>query len=85
VLSIFVSSRKGVTGDWIKLHNGDFHSLYSSPDIMVIKSRKMRWMGHLIRSGGKSIPNFSQKILSEDITYFIVSLAEFTCACVCYM
>jgi hypothetical protein len=34
-------------GSWRKLHNDDLHSLYSSPNIvMVIKSRRMRWAGH---------------------------------------
>jgi hypothetical protein len=33
-----------------KLHNGELHSLYSSPNIVrVIKSRKMRWAGHMAR------------------------------------
>jgi hypothetical protein len=32
---------------WRKLHNDELHSLYSSPNIiMVVKSRKMRWAGH---------------------------------------
>jgi hypothetical protein len=39
--------RKGVTGDWRKLHNGP-HKLYSSPNIIrVIKSRKMRPAGNV--------------------------------------
>jgi hypothetical protein len=34
----------------IKLHNGELHSLYSSPNIVrVIKSRRIRWVGHLTR------------------------------------
>jgi hypothetical protein len=39
-------------GSWRKLHNDELHSLYSSPDIVkVIKSRNMRWVGHVARMG----------------------------------
>jgi hypothetical protein len=39
-------------GSWRKLHNDEFHSLYSSPNIVrVIKSRRMRWAGHVARMG----------------------------------
>jgi hypothetical protein len=44
--------RDEVTGDWRKLHNGELHNLYSSPDIIrQIKSRRMRWEGHVARTG----------------------------------
>jgi hypothetical protein len=37
-----------VTGEWKKLHNEELHNLYSSPDIIrQIKSRQMRWAGHV--------------------------------------
>jgi hypothetical protein len=37
---------------WRKLHNDEIHSLYSSPNIVrVIKSRRMRWMGHVACMG----------------------------------
>jgi hypothetical protein len=37
-----------VTGGWGKLHNEDLHNLYSSPRIIrMIKSRRMRWAGHV--------------------------------------
>jgi hypothetical protein len=37
---------------WRKLHNDELHSLYSSPNIVrVIKSRRMRWAGHVVRMG----------------------------------
>jgi hypothetical protein len=40
-------------GSWRKLHNGELHSLYSSPNIVtVIKSRRMRWAGHVAHMGG---------------------------------
>ena len=39
-----------VTGEWRKLHNEELNSLYSSPNIVrVIKSRGMRWAGHVAR------------------------------------
>jgi hypothetical protein len=39
-----------VTGDWRKLHNEELHNFYSSPNIIrMIKSRRMRWTGHVAR------------------------------------
>jgi hypothetical protein len=39
-------------GSWRKLHNDDLHCLYASPNIVrVIKSRRMRWAGHVARMG----------------------------------
>jgi hypothetical protein len=39
-------------GSWRKFHNDELHSLYSSPNIIrVIKSRRMRWAGHVARMG----------------------------------
>jgi hypothetical protein len=48
---IFGPKRDEVTGEWRKLYNGEFHNLYSSPDIRQIKSRRMRWAGHVARTG----------------------------------
>jgi hypothetical protein len=43
-----------VTGGWRKLHNEELRDLYSSPSIIrVIKSRRMRWAGHVARMGEK--------------------------------
>jgi hypothetical protein len=43
---IFRPKRDEVTGQWRKLHNGELHNSYSSPDIIRhIKSRRMRWEG----------------------------------------
>jgi hypothetical protein len=42
---------------WRKLHNDEFHSLYSSPNIdRVIKSRRLKWAGHVAHMGeGRSV------------------------------
>jgi hypothetical protein len=49
---IFGPKRDEVTGEWRKLHNEELHNLYSSPDIVrQIKSRRMRWAGHVARMG----------------------------------
>ncbi|KAJ4443425.1 hypothetical protein ANN_05093 [Periplaneta americana] len=49
---IFGAKRDEVTGEWRKLHNTELHALYSSPDIIRnIKSRRLRWAGHVARMG----------------------------------
>jgi hypothetical protein len=41
-----------VTGEWRKLHNEELNNLYSLPNIVwVVKSRRMRWAGHVARMG----------------------------------
>ena len=49
---IFGPRRDEVTGEWRRLHNEELNGLYSSPNIVrVIKSRRMRWAGHVARMG----------------------------------
>jgi hypothetical protein len=51
---IFGPKRDEVTGGWRKLHNEKLHNLYSSSNIIrMIKSRRMRWAGHVARRGEK--------------------------------
>jgi hypothetical protein len=46
--------RDEVTGGWRKLHNEEFHNLYFSTSIIrMIKSRRMRWAGHVAGLGEK--------------------------------
>jgi hypothetical protein len=52
VLRKIFGPKREEDGSWRKLHNDELHSLYSSPNIVkVFKSRKMRWAGHVARSG----------------------------------
>jgi hypothetical protein len=49
---IFGPKRDKMTREWRKLHNEELHNLYSSPDIIrQVKSRRMRWAGHVARVG----------------------------------
>jgi hypothetical protein len=49
---IFGPKRDEVTGEWRKLHNDKLHNLSLSPDIIrQVKSRVMRWAGHVARMG----------------------------------
>ena len=52
VLRIFGPKRYEVTGEWRKLHNAELRDFYSLPNIVrVVKSRRMRWAGHVARMG----------------------------------
>jgi hypothetical protein len=51
---IFGPKRDEATGDWRRLRNEELNDLYLSPSIVrVIKSRRMRWAGHVARKGEK--------------------------------
>jgi hypothetical protein len=51
---IFGPKRDAVTEEWRKLHNEELRDLYSSPSIIrIVKSRRMRWTGHVARMGEK--------------------------------
>ena len=56
---IFGPKRDEVKREWRKLHNVEPNDLYSSPNItQVMKSRKMRWKGHVARMGERRIQGF---------------------------
>ena len=49
---VFGPKREEVTGEWRKVHNEELSDLYSLPKIVrVVKSRIMRWVGHVLRMG----------------------------------
>jgi hypothetical protein len=53
---IFGPKREEVTGEWRKLHNEELCDLYYSPSIIrMIKSRRMRWVGHVARMGERRV------------------------------
>jgi len=53
---IFWPKRDEVTGEWRKLHNEELNNMYSPCIVQVIKSRRMRWAGHVARMGeGRSV------------------------------
>jgi hypothetical protein len=52
VLRRIFGPKREEDGAWRKLHNYELHSQYSSPNIVrLIKSRRMRWAGHVARMG----------------------------------
>jgi hypothetical protein len=57
VLRKIFGPRRGEDESWRKLHNDELHNLYSSPNIVrVVKSRRMRWVGHVAHMGeGRSM------------------------------
>ena len=58
---IFGPKRDEVTGEWRKLCNIELHSLYKSPDIVrVVKSRRLRWAGHVARMEAESLVRYTR-------------------------
>jgi hypothetical protein len=50
---IFGPKRDEVTGEWRKLHNEELRDLYSSPSIIIMMKRMIRWTGHVARMGNR--------------------------------
>jgi hypothetical protein len=56
VLRRIFGPKREEDGSWRKLHNDELHNLYSSLNIVrVIKSRRMRWAGHVARMGREEV------------------------------
>ena len=52
ILRRIFGRKRDANGKWRRLHDEEFHSLYYSPHIVkVIKSRRLRWAGHVARMG----------------------------------
>jgi hypothetical protein len=59
VLRKIFESKREEDGSWRKLLNDELQDLHSSPNIVrVIKSRRMRWEGHVARMGGEVFTEF---------------------------
>jgi hypothetical protein len=68
--TIFGSKREEVMGEWRKLHSGEPHNLYLSPDIIrQNKSGRMRWAGHVacMGEGRISIQGFVGKAQRKEV------------------
>ena len=50
---IFGPKSDRVTWEWRRLHNEELYTVYSSPDIVRVMSRGLRWAGHVGRTGEK--------------------------------
>ena len=47
---VFGDNRHEIAGEWRKLHNAELRAFYSSPNIIgYLKSRRLRWTGHVAR------------------------------------
>jgi hypothetical protein len=64
---LFGFKRDEATGEWKKkLHNEEVHDLYCTPaTVRVIKSKRMRWVGHVARIGGVACTGFWWENLRE--------------------
>jgi hypothetical protein len=67
---IFGPKKHEVTGEWRSLHNAEFYNLYFTPIIQVIKSRRMRWAGHVAhnRREARCIQGFGGKTRGKETT-----------------
>jgi hypothetical protein len=70
VLRKIFGPKREEDGSWRKLHNDELYGLYSSPHIVrAIKSRRMRWAGHVARMGeGRGLQGFGWEARREETT-----------------
>jgi hypothetical protein len=55
ILKRIFGSKRDSYGEWRSLHNEEFHSLYSSPNIVTMINSRLKWAGHVVRmEDGKS-------------------------------
>jgi hypothetical protein len=69
---IFGCKKDEVMGEWRKMHSGELHNLYSSPDIIrQTRSRRMRWVGicGMHGRGEKSVEGFGGKAQRKETTW----------------
>jgi hypothetical protein len=68
--TILQAKRDEVTGEWRKLHSEELLNLYSSPDIVHIKSRRMKWVGTCGTHGRgvESVQDFVGKARRKETT-----------------
>jgi hypothetical protein len=53
---LFGPKRDEETGGWRKLHNEEFHNLYSSPSVItMIRPKRMKWTGHIAQMGRRGV------------------------------
>jgi hypothetical protein len=71
LIRIFGPKRDEVTGEWRKIHKKKLYALYSSPNIIrVIKSKRLRWAGHVANKGEeRCIQGFSGKTIGKETTW----------------
>jgi transcription elongation factor len=63
---IFVHKRQKLAGGWRRLQNEELHNLYNSLNIIrVIKSKRMRWAGHVVRIGDEMHTKFWSENLKQ--------------------
>jgi hypothetical protein len=67
---IFGPKRDELTGEWRKWHSEELHILFSSPNIIrQIKSRRMRWAGHVACMREECVHGFDGKARTKKITW----------------
>jgi hypothetical protein len=67
-----------VAAGWRRLYNEELHNVYASPNIMVIRLRRMRWAGHVTLMGEiRNAYNIFKRIVFLDFIHRLVSQERF--------